>query len=257
MKKFTANVKTFFGIKTYEGKIPESWSEVTGEQLVAIASMYNHQDTQLNLVSKFTGMPLNVVEKMNNIELYYVLQEFDFIKDFKPRNSFIITEVNGLYSPYPKLNKFTWGQFVFVETYFEDYLDTPTDELLNLFVSHLYLRRNETFNHDICLKRAKQRIITHMSNDNKTSIIINYRLIREWLSVTYPLIFLAATPAAPATNKSTNQQINKSTQKKGVWIEIYDAIVGDDLVNSNKYATLELHRVLKYMNNKIKANARK
>ncbi|NQU85800.1 MAG: hypothetical protein HQ541_08575, partial [Mariniphaga sp.] len=71
----------------------------------------------------------------------------------------------------------------------------------------------------------------------------------EWLSKVYPLIFFkqqedldAAPPKEPVEKPKNNSN----------WVKILDSIVGDDIINMDKYAELSVHNVFRYMTKQYK-----
>jgi len=79
---------------------------------------------------------------------------------------------------------------------------------------------------------ARQPLVT------QEAIYINYFLIREWYTTEYPEVF---RPAEDQTKK-----------EKSTWLDIYDAIVGDDIVKEQEYAELPISTVLRYLDKRIK-----
>lgn len=231
----------------HTGYIPESWDEITDVQLIAIAELYLHERTQLQAVVVLMDLPLRVVKKFSQVELYHILQELAFITDYRPRNCFIISNIRGLMAPRHKLDGITFAQFIFIENYFEQNLGQVSEESLNLFVAHLYLRQNEAFDHSICTARASQRIITTIPLQTRIAVLINYRLIRQWLSNVYPVIF---------SNTDTKTVVTSRKNPSNQWIKVYESIVGEDLIHHDEYGKQQLHVVLKYITRKIKENAR-
>jgi hypothetical protein len=252
MKKIEVDVSRFwFFTKKYKSFIPESWAEINASQLIALGEMYLHKNTQLNLISKFTGIPLRVVKQLSDIEIFYILKEIEFIKDFRPRNCFIIQKLSCLECPRPKLDGMSWGQFMFVDSYYEQFMGQQNDENLNVFIAHLYGFNNEVFDHSLSKRRAEKKIIKSIPYEVKFAVSINYRLIREWLAVTYPLVFNKHEDVTPVS------EANQQRVQQNPWLKIHNALVGDDLINYENYAKQQLHVILRYLTEKIKANARK
>jgi len=257
MKNISVTYKSLFRHKTIAASVPATWAELSPKQLITVSKLMLNEGTQTEVVASLINIPEKVVRKFNPVEMYWILQEFEFLKDFRPRNSFIM-RLKGLFPPQNKLNKMTWAQFVFIESYLDEYNELNSDtaaisdaclHTLDLFVSHLYLRQSENFNHEVCAARASQQIIKSIDLHTKIAILINYRLVREWLSSSYPLVF-------SKRHDAETQPTERHKKVKNPWIEVYDAIVSDDILNYDKYGEIELHVVLKYLKNKIKKNAR-
>lgn len=247
MKEIKLLVNRFGFTTEFTGNIPERWEEVTEPQLLAIAEMYLQKSTQTAMLAKLTGLAERHIKHLSDFQIYALLEDLDFLTDYRPRNCFIILSVGKLFSPQHKLDALTWEQFIYVDTYFHDFMGEENDENLNKFIAHLYLRKNEVFDHSLCLVRAKSKIITSMPHTTKTAIMINYRLIYEWLCSIYPLIF----------HKTTINKEQKTKKFNPGWIRVHEAIVGDDLLNYEKYGKLHLHNVLRFITSKIKENGRR
>lgn len=254
MKTITASYKKW-GLfnKTITGYMPEKWDEVTDTQLIAIAEIYMNEAPQYKSVAVLLDMPLGIVKQFSTIQLYELLQHLQFITDYRPRNCFIIKDVHNLVPPRHKLNQMTFTQFVFLENYFEECMGQVSDESLNNFVAHLYLRQNEAFDHSLLSARAKQRIITTIPTQTKMALLINYRLIREWLATVYPLIFFQKKETAKADQIHHEKPVSAAQQ----WMRVYESIVGDDIIHFEEYGQKEVHIIFKYLTKKIKENAGK
>jgi len=62
-------------------------------------------------------------------------------------------------------------------------------------------------------------------------------------------------------NLTENQNPNKKEKPKNNtnngWLNILENIIGDDIINQDKYSNLSLHSTLRFLTNKIKANLKK
>ena len=74
----------------------------------------------------------------------------------------------------------------------------------------------------------------------------NWGLVQLWLQKAYPLLFPEGDEAKPRVTH----------RKRSPWIAIFEDLVGDDIVNGDKYAMLPIHTVLKHLTKKIKQNAK-
>jgi hypothetical protein len=248
MKEIKIVVNQAFGFhKEVIGHLPERWEEVTQPQLIAIAGMYMHEQTQTAMLAQLSGINEKYIKQFTDFELFNILHDLYFMTDYRPRNCFIIQYINKLIAPKYKLDGLTWEQFIFVDTYFHEYMGDANDEILNKFVAHLYLQKNEIFSHSVCMNRTASKTITAIPHVTKVAVTINYRLIYEWICSIYPLVFRKSG----VNKQETSQKFNPG------WIRIHESIVGDVLLNYEKYGQLQAHNVLRFISNKIKDNARK
>jgi hypothetical protein len=141
----------------------------------------------------------------------------------------------------------TFGQFIFVESYFSSYQTDKNPGDLHKFVASLYLPELHGFDENkipedaLSFSKVKPEILD--------AIVINYVLVKEWLGLAYPLVFEREDDTETAKPK----KLNKSNNDSG-WIKVFESIVGDDIINQDKYALLPVHTVLRWMTNKIKEN---
>lgn len=234
------------------GRAPSSWAELTEKQFIAISKVVHGADPDYKFLSILTGINKDLLRKLSSYELLKLSQEIDFIgKAGSFHSNFIIGELQGVakrcIAPKQKLEGITFAQFIFLDAYYNDWTAFKQETALNKFVSSLYLHNNEKFSSEII--EARLELIERVDFDIRKAIAFNYSLIIVWLQKAYPLIFREAeeTEDKPAPEKKT---------PKSVWLSIYESMVGDDLINRDKYADLPLHTVLRHMTKKYKENAR-
>ena len=55
----------------------------------------------------------------------------------------------------------------------------------------------------------------------------------------------------PNPDEKKDEKKKENTKNTG-WIKVFDSIVGDDIINSERYATMPVHNVFRYITRKIK-----
>lgn len=237
----------------YSGCVPENWEEVTPSQFIAITSMMKEND-DVCFISSLTGIKKRIIQRLSGFHIYNIFSGFTWLREPKPRNHFIISEIhlkgNVIYSPQPKLKGITFLQFIFADSYFSDYAQAESEDDLNRLVACLYLPKDVPFSEkqidemagilpstDLCLRRA---------------VFYNFLMVRNWLSDVYPLVFSHQENDSKTSGKSASR-ISQSNS----WIKIFEQVVGDDIANADKYGNLPLHSALRYISNRIKQNMRK
>jgi hypothetical protein len=245
--------------RTIKGSFPETYAELTGNQLCAVAAMVKDTVTETGFLSRMTGIPARIVNRMSQFHRFALFSLFIIFDNIKPHNAFIINQVTCknkiLVSPAAKLKGVTFGQFIFADMLFETYSETKLNADLHRFVAALYLPVNTVFNEDIIDENAA--LVAAASPEISDAIAINYQLVREWLCNVYPLVFPQADVEQPATS---NHQPETSIQKpasRNAWIKIFESLVGDDIVNHAKYGQMPVHNVFRYMSEKIKQNMKR
>jgi len=234
--------RRFFIPFTLNAEIPVCWNDVSAKQLIAISRLYNDEITDNELISIMCDIPLRIVNKLTTYERYRLANVFSFVTDFKPFHSFIIKDIYGYFPPRPKLEGMIWEQFMFTDTYYNNWAENGLQTDLDKFFACLYQKKGEAFDSSKIELYLSENFYT--DNELKIAVSINYRLVKEWLTDAYPMVF--QRPGEAQESKGKN---------KG-WLPVFESIVGDDIINQDKYAKLTVHTVLKYLTKKIKENAR-
>ncbi len=213
---------------------PDTWQELTPAQFIAAACVFKESISDDHLIASMLGLKKRLVRKLSAYQKLAVIELLKFIETYEPYYKFIIPQIAGFSSPLPRLKDETFGCFIFAETYFEQYATTNNLEFLSKFIACWY--RPGLFKESEINDRAE--IIARQPLVTQEAIYINYFLIREWYITEYPEVF---RPAEDQTKK-----------EKSTWLDIYDAIVGDDIVKEQKYAELPISTVLRYLDKRIK-----
>ena len=242
-----------FGIKhKISTTLPERWSELTAEQFIAIAKNHSVNINEMALLASLLGIKKNIAGKLTAFQRYAIANELEFMGNFKPFYSFSIRTLKGLNAPRPRLEGMSFGQFMYVDTYFEVAVMADDTAQLNKFIGCLYLPDGKQFDEKLIQSRADY-VGLFFRPEEKTAISLNYRLVKEWLCKQYPLLFQASEPET-----SDLEETQSAENKRGSnWVKVYESLVGDDIVKQDKYAELPLHTVFRYLTTKIKENARR
>ena len=238
------------------GLHPESWNEVTPAQLIAIATTYKGKISDVNFLHIMTGIKKRILRKLDPYHHYKLIELLDFIYDLKPFNSFIIKKLNiqgrSFFSPKPNLKNMTFGQFIFIDSYFANYQTTYHKSDMDNFLAALYLPTGEKFDENYLEKHSP--LMAKVDTITREAILINYMLIKEWLTESYPLLFCKR-------EEDDQQQKEKPENKKQhdsmAWVKILESIVGDDIINHDRYTQVPLHNMLRFMTGKLKENIKK
>ncbi|NQU84321.1 MAG: hypothetical protein HQ541_01040 [Mariniphaga sp.] len=227
-----------------KGSHPENWDEVTPTQLITIACLYKNSITLMQFLNKMIQIKIRILKKLDQYQLLKLTELVGFVSDFKPFKHFVINKLDCdeiLYSPKPKLKGMSFGQFIFADTYFNNYRFDSKQEDLNKFIASLYLPENKAFDEDTIDQRSE--LIANLDIGTKEAIAINYQLIWEWLCNVYPLIFQKQEQDPDTVIKEPVKKPKNNTN----WIKILDSIVGDNIINMDKYTQLNVHTVLRHM----------
>lgn len=237
--------------RTRLGVFPESWSDLTPSQLMAIASVQDQSLDDFKFLHQVTGISLSILKKLAQYQLWELAQDFDWVQELKPHNKFIIPEIKVgnacFYAPLEKLKKFRFGQFIFADSCFSDYQETKSGDELNRFVAAMYLPKDMDFSDE--LLEINATVMAKVPLHVKEAIVLNYFMVKQWLSDVYPLVF---QPSKQDEKSSKTPRSNNNG-----WIKIFEQIVGEDIINSDRYGTLPLHNVLRFLSDRIRQNMKK
>ena len=215
---------------------PDNWSELSAKQLIAAVWVMQETITDDELIASMLNIKKRLVKRLSAYQKFCIINLLGFLETHDPYYKFILPAIGKFSRPQPRLKDETFGTFIFAETYFEKYAATGDKEYLAKFIS-CYYRTGVFREADI---KPNSAIIAGLPADEQEAIILNYYLIRQWFVEQYPNVF---EPAMDQTKK-----------EKSSWIDVYDAIVGDDIVKEAEYANLPISTVLRYLDKRIKTN---
>jgi hypothetical protein len=235
------------------GQSPSSWSELTQKQFVAVSRIIGGENPDYHFLSQLTGINKDILRKLAPYELLKLSEQINFFTQERGSHSeFIIPYITGsgprLYAPRPKLSGITFGQFIFMDSYYSDFCLSMEETDLNKFVAALYLPLGRKFSKDLIPTYAKAIVGSDIYT--RSAIALNYSLITLWLQKAYPLIFSEPFPQEVSPLK-------EPSASNSAWINIFESMVGDDLINRDRYAELPIHTVLRTLTKKYKENARR
>ena len=240
--------------RTVTGTDPETWDDVTARQLIAIVSTWNETIGPLRFLSVMTGIPQRVLKKIDSFHRYNINNLLGFMSEIKPHNTFILNKItiSGMhfFAPLPKLKKMSFGQFIFADTHFGNYQEKHEPEEAARFLAALYLPANCKFSEDIIDKNLT--VFSRADAVTIEAVTINYLLIKEWLSKTYPLVFQTDETRNPEPGTR-----NPLPRDPMAWVKILESLVGDDLIHQNDWADMPVHNIFRYMSQKIKQNMKR
>lgn len=240
----------FFPWKQTEkiGHFPENMEEITRSQFIAVLEYSALKINERKLLKIMTNLPARAVKKLGDFQRYKLIQLLSFVAETKGFNRFIVpmlkTSSGKLYSPKPKLKGLTFEQFIFADAYFSDYSEKQDLETLAKFVAALYLPKDQPF--DESLIEANFPVVQKLQTPLLEGIFLNFGFLRDWLADAYPLVF------------STQETRTKlpATGNNG-WIKIFETIVGDDIINAEKYSKTPIHNILRFLTERIKQNMKR
>lgn len=259
MRKVTIKYQPFRSLKYkrfFTGNFPSEWCETNPKQLIAIACLIKNSISDVQFLSIMTGLSKRMIGRLDDYQRFQLIELFETFHSNKPYNEFIIERLDCqgtvLCAPKPKLKGVTFGQFIFMDTYFADYQGSADVSDLNHFIAAAYLPYGQQFAEHII--DANHEWVGKTDLLAREAIVINYHLIRDWLSDIYPMVFLKQTEKEKEIKETDNNANKKLSSNSNAWIKVFDGLVGDDIINEDNYANLSLHNVLRFLTSKIKEN---
>lgn len=233
---------------------PEKLESLSQDQFVCLCDFIFNKDNPAKFISSVLNIPYRKAKRLDDNQLFHLLEllnpifESDasqhlFITSFKCRSQ----EYLG-YSDAFKHVKF--GEFIFADSYFQSY-QSGQKASLDKLIAVLYRPASSTkasqyadcripFSESEISERTTLMELVPLSF--KRAIATNYALMRRYLETKYPFVF---------------PEDDSNTPGGGSWIDVYDSIVGDDIIHNKAYADLYLSTVLRKMNKAIKEEMRR
>jgi hypothetical protein len=227
-------------------QIPVTWDECTDRQVKALLYSQTEEAKDVRFISAFTGLSLFFVSKLDKFLQYQLIEQIAEVSKSNFSGKFYIAKIKcgkeTLCAPGQSMRGVTFGQFIFVDAYFND----KNPESILKFIAHLYLPEGENFNEDRCLAR-----VANINADEATieAILYNYSLFYEYFQRAYPLLFHSSVNSVDSVNSESNYD------PRG-WLKVYESVVGKDIVNSDRYADVPLNQMFRFLTEQSKQQAR-
>jgi hypothetical protein len=213
---------------------PDSWSELSPIQLLAAVRFIDGTINDDEVIIVMLNLTKRLVRRLTPYQKFCIIDLMSFLQTHTPWYDFILPTIGEFRKPQARLKDETFGTFIFAETYFDKYLKSEDKEYLAKFIA-CYYRTGKFLEADI---RPNSESIVLEPLVKQEAIAINYTLIREWLIQEYPNVFQPAEDQTKAAQST--------------WLDVYDAIVGDDIVKQAEYADLPISTVLRYLDKRVK-----
>lgn len=232
----------FLGFKRYlKRQVPTSFQEMTQEKFTSLVRMTEGVITPVEFYCKFFGISTSIYSKLDRYQLYKLTEAIRV--DGKSTECFIVKSIEGLVSPADRLSNMSFQQFMTVDQHFGWYNYTEKRKYLDRMMAALYVHEGKDFFSSDWNERI--RIFSKMEKKELYAAVVNWMLIKNWLGEVYPSLF--AGGSAPSYTAKGNKK-----PKPGNWLEIFDAVVGDNLHLIDEYKHMPCMDAMRYINNKIK-----
>jgi hypothetical protein len=240
--------RSFFMSLKKKGAIPSRWDELSQRQFIAVSNSVIGNTPGLDLISVLTGFKSNLIKKLCPYHLLKITEQVEFLSNVTSLcDTFFIKKLPDLklYAPKPKLEGFTFGQFIFADSYFNSYQSKPDVTTLYRLVASLYTSPKQIFSNDSIWNNVGD--ISNLKPHIIQAIFFNYGLVTHWLQQCYPLIFQSSF------DKQEDEDPEKESARASQWPKLFESLIGEDLINRDRYADLPVHVVFRYLTEKFKA----
>jgi hypothetical protein len=235
--------------KTKILQAPEEWMDLSGGQFAACARLFTEQVPDAEFISAFFGIEKSLVRRLSKFHRYKLIELAGFVSRPKASlNFFYLQKIpgTGLRAPDEKLKDISFEHFSIFDTFFFDYINDKKEESLAKFIAATYLKKRETVTAVDFISRVSF-ITKNVDKSTQYAIFLNYTFIRKWLSKAFPLLFgfEEEDPDEPK-KKTAHKKLNRPD-----WITVLDGLVGEDIINYEKYRQLPCIVVFRTINKRI------
>ncbi|MBQ8223989.1 MAG: hypothetical protein IJZ86_01300 [Bacteroides sp.] len=236
--------------------IPGSYAEMSPEQFLATIRLSKGWIDEKDFFLQFFGLSEKQLLKIDPFLLYKLTELMGFLKELRAvHTAFFLPSLPGkLLAPAGKLKGMSFQQFMTVDTFFSWYVTTEKGVYLDRFVAALYLKEKESYmpgadEMGVDLD-ARAKTVGHLPFDLKYAIMVNWVLIRSWLSRSYIHLFPEGEPAE-------NSKGDRVKAKPVDWLSVFDAFVGDNVADMDAYKSLPCMDAFRLLNRRIKEAKKK
>ena len=194
-----------------------------------------------------------VLNKLSKFELYKLTELTEFaVNPNGSVNFFFMDQIPGtsLQSPRPRLSNITIEHFAIFDTYFFEYVNKKTDDKLNQFIAALYLKPKEVIT-GVDMNQRIASVSSRVDQATKYAIFMNYIFLRRWLAGSFKFLFSSDEPSDEKESKRRKQP-SKSLSNLPDWTGMIDDLIGDDIINEEKYRQAKCITAFKTINTRIK-----
>lgn len=256
MRTIELKYKQLIGWKTVTITVPSYYAEMTPSQFLATIRLSKEWIDEMAFFIQFFGISEKLLTRIDAFSLYKMTETLDGLRDDKSAYFGFYQQsiLDGrLLAPENKLKGMCFQQLMTVDTFFSWYVTTDKEEYLDRFLAALYLQEDETYipgNGKLLVLDTRVLEIESLPFDLKYSILINWVLIKSWLSNSYVHLF-------PAGDVSENSKGDKVKGKPVDWLSVFDSFVGDNIADIDAYKALPCMDAFRLLNRRIKEAKKK
>ncbi|MDR2086006.1 MAG: hypothetical protein LBP72_02405 [Dysgonamonadaceae bacterium] len=231
--------------------VPEEWIDLSGPQFAVCARVFTENISDEEFIAGFFGIKKSLAKRVDKFHQYKLIETVEFISNPKATiNFFFLPEIpgTGLLAPEKKLKDITFEHFSIFDSLFFDYVNDKKEESLAKFIAALYLKKKEKIT-GIDFTARVRFIAEKVDKSTQYAIFLNYTFIRKWLSKIFPHLFGFVEDDPDEPKRKT---IRPKKPNRPDWITVLDGLVGEDIINYERYKQLPCIVVFRTINKRIK-----
>lgn len=237
----------FLGIsikQTY--KIPDKISDLSSKQYMALVKFLHGGIKEYKVISHIYNIPsiLAWIIARSPFWIYNLIISIEILGDLrKSCDHFLINRLPGtkLYCENHRFKGITFMQFMFADTMYTEYLKNQNNTHLYSFIAALYLKQGEVFNDVEIDKRLNYISNKKIDNITLEAILLNYMMMKKWLSETYSYMF-----------SSIEKDGSDSPKQQQRWLDIFDSFVGEQIPDTNYFKDMPCMDAFRIINRRLK-----
>ncbi|MBO4906227.1 MAG: hypothetical protein J5486_04210 [Bacteroidaceae bacterium] len=250
MKHLDIKYKSWGMARTVSADIPETLSEATTQQFLALLLLSQESITEERFFRMFFGIEERVLALLDPFQLYTLAEQLRGLWNITKTDRFFIGSFHvddlTFLAPSRQLRDMPFQQFMTADQFFQWAGYTGNDHYYCAMTAALYLPEGTDF--FLYDHAAMTELLTSWGDQAlMRGIALNWSLIRVWLAEAYPHLF----PQPEQSVATDSGSVPKKT-RPGSWLTIFDTLVGDDLSRISTYPHLPAMDVIRILNRRIK-----
>ena len=244
------------GGRTATYSVPESYDELTRDQLLAVCAASDGRTAESDFYSALTGIDVETWKSVPPEKRYFLKRLLDFLSDKEPAFSKQLlpwVEADGVrFIGYqPSFSNTTWEEFIYADGYM---LSGRFREAAAV----LYRPQRDDYTGEtdrrvpftIYGADTRMKHLAHLSDDQLTAFVLCYKTLRERnLENRYPNVF-ARSPKRRKTSPSQRESAFS-------WVSVHRDLMGDRFYDEAKFYASNVHVILNRLDRVMKEGHKK
>ena len=231
------------GGRTATYSVPESYDELTRDQLLAVCAASDGRTAESDFYSALTGIDVETWESVPPEKRYFLKRLLDFLSDKEPAFSKQLlpwVEADGVrFIGYqPSFSNTTWEEFIYADGYMLSGRFREAAAVLYRPQRDGYTGETDRrIPFSIYGTDTRMKSFARLSDDQLTAFVLCYKTLRQRnLEAKYPNVF-AHSPKQRRTSPNP-------TTPAFSWVGIHRDLMGDRFYDESKFYASNVHVIL-------------